>query len=615
MTPILRSIILTILTIAAIITADASGSKDTRHTVTAASGSEKAYLDSLRNDNQLLAPAQAYMLVHWLGKLKETASPEEMRQYCAEALAEYTWYLVQHHQWYLIQDISDMASSYCASDDNSLYHSIQSAKAGVCIERKQYRQAEKLLLSANSFFKEHRDTTEWLKTCINLARLYQEADNKSKSFAYYKEALDIAARDSRYTIYYAITLPYMEKLEIDSGLKLEMLQKALQLSVENNFTLLYSSCHLALARYYMRAGDEDRALANATKASEYASKYNQTNELTQAFALISKIYSLQKDYVMAFTSSRTENSIVEKSRASLKQTIFDNINNAGILMRWCQANVPLDNRMPAAETVSKENRNPASVIAIILLALATAGLAVYAIVLRRKRNLVHMSAETDTRDTDTPLADNTEDTDTEKRTSEETHAESSISERDAKIEELRSEIERKDALLSDNRRQLAQLEKTISETESLIGENKEKIERLSRDTAVKGILLEGSADLLTRVRNMVKEIPKTGNPDVDNRLRSIASYLLQNRYPERDGDSEGEISQRESDFLARLDKAGKLTGADKRLALYLRLGLTPLEICIVNGIQPKSLNQARYRLRKTLGISQDESLEAFLKAL
>lgn len=615
MTPILRSIILTILTIAAIITADASGSKDTRHTVTAASGSEKAYLDSLRNDNQLLAPAQAYRLVHWLGKLKETASPEEMRQYCAEALAEYTWYLVQHHQWYLIQDLSDMASSYCASDDNSLYHSIQSAKAGVCIERKQYRQAEKLLLSANSFFKEHRDTTEWLKTCINLARLYQEADNKSKSFAYYKEALDIAARDSRYTIYYAITLPYMEKLEIDSGLKLEMLQKALQLSVENNFTLLYSSCHLALARYYMRAGDEDRALANATKASEYASKYNQTNELTQAFALISKIYSLQKDYVMAFTSSRTENSIVEKSRASLKQTIFDNINNAGILMRWCQANVPLDNRMPAAETVSKENRNPASVIAINLLALATAGLAVYAIVLRRKRNLVHMSAETDTRDTDTPLADNTEDTDTEKRTSEETHAESSISERDAKIEELRSEIERKDALLSDNRRQLAQLEKTISETESLIGENKEKIERLSRDTAVKGILLEGSADLLTRVRNMVKEIPKTGNPDVDNRLRSIASYLLQNRYPERDGDSEGEISQRESDFLARLDKAGKLTGADKRLALYLRLGLTPLEICIVNGIQPKSLNQARYRLRKTLGISQDESLEAFLKAL
>ena len=615
MTPILRSIILTILTIAAIITADASGPKDTRHTVTAASGSEKAYLDSLRNDNQLLAPAQAYRLVHWLGKLKETASPEEMRQYCAEALAEYTWYLVQHHQWYLIQDLSDMASSYCASDDNSLYHSIQSAKAGVCIERKQYRQAEKLLLSANSFFKEHRDTTEWLKTCINLARLYQEADNKSKSFAYYKEALDIAARDSRYTIYYAITLPYMEKLEIDSGLKLEMLQKALQLSVENNFTLLYSSCHLALARYYMRAGDEDRALANATKASEYASKYNQTNELTQAFALISKIYSLQKDYVMAFTSSRTENSIVEKSRASLKQTIFDNINNAGILMRWCQANVPLDNRMPAAETVSKENRNPASVIAIILLALATAGLAVYAIVLRRKRNLVHMSAETDTRDTDTPLADNTEDTDTEKRTSEETHAESSISERDAKIEELRSEIERRDALLSENLHQLAQLEKTISETESLIGENKEKIERLSRDTAVKGILLEGSADLLTRVRNMVKEIPKTGNPDVDNRLRSIASYLLQNRYPERDGDSEGEISQRESDFLARLDKAGKLTGADKRLALYLRLGLTPLEICIVNGIQPKSLNQARYRLRKTLGISQDESLEAFLKAL
>ena len=49
-----------------------------------------------------------------------------------------------------------MASSYCASDDNSLYHSIQSAKAGVCIERKQYRQAEKLQFLIASLVKTSR---------------------------------------------------------------------------------------------------------------------------------------------------------------------------------------------------------------------------------------------------------------------------------------------------------------------------------------------------------------------------------------------------------------------------------------------------------------------------
>ena len=56
----------------------------------------------------------------------------------------------------------------------------------------------------------------------------------------------------------------------------------------------------------------------------------------------------------------------------------------------------------------------------------------------------------------------------------------------------------------------------------------------------------------------------------------------------------------------------ELTKNDVRMASYVKSGLSLQEVSVMSGLQPKSVNQARYRLRKALGLGQDDSLESFL---
>ena len=118
---------------------------------------------------------------------------------------------------------------------------------------------------------------------------------------------------------------------------------------------------------------------------------------------------------------------------------------------------------------------------------------------------------------------------------------------------------------------------------------------------------------LDRIRAMLKDIPKSGNQDIDARLRNIQTLLLQSRLPETANRLSSDIRNFEEDFSERMSGSyPNLTKSDLRMALYVRCGLCVQQISAISGMQPKSVNQARYRLRKALGLGQDDSLEAFI---
>jgi inorganic phosphate transporter, PiT family len=58
-----------------------------------------------------------------------------------------------------------------------------------------------------------------------------------------------------------------------------------------------------------------------------------------------------------------------------------------------------------------------------------------------------------------------------------------------------------------------------------------------------------------------------------------------------------------------------LSEQEKRLAILLRLNLSSKEISTLLGISPKSVEIARYRLRKKLNLKQGESLTQFIQNL
>ena len=52
-----------------------------------------------------------------------------------------------------------------------------------------------------------------------------------------------------------------------------------------------------------------------------------------------------------------------------------------------------------------------------------------------------------------------------------------------------------------------------------------------------------------------------------------------------------------------------------RLAALMKMSLTTKEMATILNISPDSVNKARYRLRKKLNLSTDDSLSDFILAL
>ncbi len=73
--------------------------------------------------------------------------------------------------------------------------------------------------------------------------------------------------------------------------------------------------------------------------------------------------------------------------------------------------------------------------------------------------------------------------------------------------------------------------------------------------------------------------------------------------------------QAQSDFLFHLlQKFPDLTENEQKLCLQIRLNLSSKEIASFNNISVKSVEMARYRLRKHFGLNQKEDLNEFIRS-
>ena len=64
-----------------------------------------------------------------------------------------------------------------------------------------------------------------------------------------------------------------------------------------------------------------------------------------------------------------------------------------------------------------------------------------------------------------------------------------------------------------------------------------------------------------------------------------------------------------------LQKHPNLTKGERNLALLIRGGMSTKEISMLLGLETKTINMNRYRLRKALGIPQDADLHDYLTSL
>ena len=99
--------------------------------------------------------------------------------------------------------------------------------------------------------------------------------------------------------------------------------------------------------------------------------------------------------------------------------------------------------------------------------------------------------------------------------------------------------------------------------------------------------------------------------DATRHLKKLNSNISQFNRTNEEADKM--IDDINSGFISKLSELyPDLSKSEKRLASLLRIGMSSKEISLMMSMEPKSVDMARYRLRKKLNLNASDNLTEFL---
>ena len=149
-------------------------------------------------------------------------------------------------------------------------------------------------------------------------------------------------------------------------------------------------------------------------------------------------------------------------------------------------------------------------------------------------------------------------------------------------------------------------------------ENAQNMLNLSRQELTGfAAFLKSRKELTEKIKEMLKEGYRLPKDDMAAHLKKINAFI--SSYSTHDTITQSIIlkaEERNKSFMENLmSRHPNLTKGEQNLALLIRGGLSSKEISILLGLEPKTINMNRYRLRKSLEISQETDLEEYLSTL
>ncbi len=134
------------------------------------------------------------------------------------------------------------------------------------------------------------------------------------------------------------------------------------------------------------------------------------------------------------------------------------------------------------------------------------------------------------------------------------------------------------------------------------------IEHRNRELAVSTMAMIRKNETLNELKNELQKLPK------DNATSSLKKMLDKNLNSKQDWITfEEAFNNADKDFFKKIkEKHPSLSSGDLRLCVYLRLNLSSKEIAPLLNISPRSVEIKRYRLRKKLGLTRNDSLTSYI---
>jgi inorganic phosphate transporter, PiT family len=160
------------------------------------------------------------------------------------------------------------------------------------------------------------------------------------------------------------------------------------------------------------------------------------------------------------------------------------------------------------------------------------------------------------------------------------------------------------------------LELNTIQMQNTLLSNKLELKRQELNTVLMNISEQRS--FLENITNEINQL--IGSPDVEKRDAKLKELILlfkhRMSFTKEIDALYHQIEESHRNFQLNLtEKFPNLTESEKRLAVLIRLNFASKEIATLMNISPKSVEIARYRLRKKLQLMDRENLTLFLKSI
>ena len=125
------------------------------------------------------------------------------------------------------------------------------------------------------------------------------------------------------------------------------------------------------------------------------------------------------------------------------------------------------------------------------------------------------------------------------------------------------------------------------------------------------LYLKSRNEMMSRIREKIRGIYGMVPENAARELKKLSSSISQ--FNKNNDEAEKMIDKVNSSFIMKLtERHPSLSNSEKRLASLLRIGMTSKEISLILSMEPKSVDMARYRLRKKLDLPQNLNLCEYL---
>ncbi len=147
-------------------------------------------------------------------------------------------------------------------------------------------------------------------------------------------------------------------------------------------------------------------------------------------------------------------------------------------------------------------------------------------------------------------------------------------------------------------------------------EAREAIGRMSQELTAKALQMAGNADkkaaFAEKLALLIPHIDTEGRPHLQNLVEEFNSATDENLWDE----FHNYFGKMHPAFMTTLAKQfPELTGNDRKICAMVRLNLSTKEIALILNRSVRTIESARYQVKKKLLLSEDQNLTSFLMAL